>query len=125
MRFIKNIILYTTFVLILSLNKVFWYDNVFFQEDIIPRYTIVDWQSNWSWLSLITNLLLFVKNSIFRLLPLIVIWVLIYLWGRLVVARWKPDEFKKVLNNSIYVVIWIFLVGAAWAIVKIISWLTF
>ena len=125
MRFIKNIILYTTFVVILSLDKAFWYDNVFFQEDIIPRYTIVDWQSNWSWLSLVSNLLLFVKNSIFRLLPLVVIWVLIYLWWRLVMARWKPDEFKKVLNNSIYVIIWIFLVSAAWAIVKIISWLTF
>lgn len=86
--------------------------------------TIIDgaW---WSWLVLLDWILKYFKNSVFDLLALIVIWVFIYIWWRLVVARWKPEEFKSALMSFVYVIIWIFVVSAAWAIVKVVTWINF
>ena len=86
--------------------------------------TIID--SAWGeWLDLLDWILRYLKNSVFDLLALLVIAVFIYIWGKLVVARWKPDEFKSAMIQFIYVIIWIFVVSAAWAVVKVVSWLNF
>lgn len=99
------------------------------QEDIYWtvwwKWTVIDNIDSNNGLTTFDNLLIYFKNSIFTLLELLVIAVFIYIWWRLVVARWKPDEFKKALTHFIYVVVWIFLISSAWAIVKIVTWLSF
>lgn len=113
---------------IYSYNLSFWDFN---QSDIYSTVwwtgTIIDsvWPVWGNWLSLLDWILLYFKNSVFNLLALLVIAVFIYIWWKLVVARWKPDEFKKALMNFVYVIVWIFLVSAAWAIVKVVTWLNF
>ena len=67
----------------------------------------------------------FVKDSIFWLMWLISIWVFIFIWTRLVVARWNPEEFKKALMQLVYAVIGLFVIAVARLAVKLISWLNF
>jgi hypothetical protein len=65
----------------------------------------------------------FAKDSITSLLMLIAIWVFLYIWIKLVIARWNPEEFKKSMQHMIYAVIWIFVVSAAWALVNLVAWI--
>lgn len=116
------------FILIIcsfSYSISFWAFN---QSDIYGTRTstgtIID-SVSWTWLTLLDWVLRYSKNSVFDLLALLVIAVFIYIWWKLVVARWKPDEFKKALMNFVYAIVWIFLVSAAWAIVKVVTWLNF
>ena len=67
----------------------------------------------------------YIKDSIFWLLWLISIGVFIYIWARLVVARWNPEEFKKAIMQLIYAVLWLFLVAISWLAVRLIAWLHF
>lgn len=110
---------------IYSYNLSFW---DFIQKDIYWTtswtWTIID-SVSWSWLGLLDWILKYFKDSVFKLLALLSIWVFIYIGWKLVVARWKPDEFKKALMNFIYVIVWIFLISAAWAIVRVVTWLNF
>lgn len=87
------------------------------QEDTIVRYN--DWYTLLDWI------ILFFRNSIFNLLALIAIWVFLYIWARLVVARWNPEELKKTWTSLIYAVIWIVVVTLSWAIVRLVAWLDF
>jgi hypothetical protein len=57
------------------------------------------------------------------LLLLVAIWVFLFIWIRIATARWNPDEFKKSITQLIYAIIWIFIVGLAWGLVTLVSWL--
>ena len=70
-------------------------------------------------------LLDYVKESIFWLLALIAIWVFIFIWARLVMAKWNPEEFKKAIMQLIYAIVWLAIVAISWAAVKLISSLNF
>lgn len=106
--------------------KPFYKDKIS-KEDIywFGEKTVIDSVSTGNWLSTLDNILKYFKNSIFDLLALLVIWAFVYIWAKLVVARWNPEEFKKALTYFIYIIVWIFLVSSAWAIVKLVSWLNF
>lgn len=124
MSLIKSIFFILISYIYLS-DTTFW---IFSQSDIYgtPNWTGTIIDNAWGqWLSLLDWVLRYFKNSMFDLLALLVIAVFIYIWWKLVVARWKPDEFKKAMMNFIYVVVWIFIVSAAWAIVKVVTWLNF
>lgn len=112
---------------ILSINIVFWAKND----------TIKDWLQEQDWLivnvlsnnwwdsSLLDYILTYIKNSLTWLLTITIIWVFLYLWIKLVLARWNPEEFKKVMSHFVYVAIWIFTVYFAYAAVKLVSWINF
>ncbi len=62
----------------------------------------------------------FVRDSIFKVLMLLAIGVFIFIGARLVIARGNPEEFKKALQSFVYAVVGIFVVAAAWVIVRFI-----
>lgn len=63
----------------------------------------------------------FVRDSIFTLLVLIAIGMFLFIWGRLVMAKWNPEEFKKAMKSLVYAVVGILFVSLAWALVRLIS----
>jgi len=73
------------------------------------------------WLTVLDNIFAWAKDSIFWLMMILSIGVFLFLWVRLVIARGNPEEFKKAMMSMVYAVVWIFVVSAAWAAVKLVS----
>ncbi len=90
-----------------------------------PNWSDILNNTNWDWLGTLDNLFNYFQNSISWLIWLIALWVFIYIWIRLVVARWNPEDFKKYMIQFVYTAIWFFIVSAAWALVKLVAWLNF
>lgn len=63
----------------------------------------------------------FTRDSIFSLMALIAIAMFLFIGGRLVMARGNPEEFKKAMLSFVYAAIGIFVVAAAWAIVRLVA----
>ncbi len=98
------------------------------KNQMIPNWNTIMGESseiNWNWTSIIMIVLTEFKNIIFGLLATISIWVFIYLGYKLVIAQWKPDEFKKAMMWLVYAIVWLAIVPLAWAMVKLISSLQF
>ena len=93
-------------------------------EGMVPKGTkiIADIDSG-NGLGSLDVIFAWIKDSIFWLLMLLAIWVFLFLWIRLVIARWNPEEFKKAMQSLLYAVVWLFVVSASWAAVKLVSWL--
>jgi len=90
------------------------------QNEIIPnKWIIINLDHDWKWL--LFSLLWYVRDSIFWLLMVIAISVFIWIWARLLMARWNPEDFKKWLMHFLYAIIWLFVIAASWSIVKMIS----
>jgi len=99
-----------------------------FKNDIIPWGSSITWNvdTNVEWgFDLINSIFAFVKDSIFWLLAVIAIWLFIYIGWKLVKADWNPEEMKKAFMNLVHIIIGLFIVAAAFAIVKIVSGLNF
>jgi len=71
----------------------------------------------------IDGVLGFLRDSMFDLLLLIAVWVFLFIWGRLLIARWNPEEFKKAMISLIHAWIGLFIVSAAYALVTFIAWI--
>lgn len=65
----------------------------------------------------------FVRDTMFDLLLLIAVWVFLYIWGKLLMARWNPEELKKAFTGLVNAGIWLFVVAAAYALVTFIAWI--
>lgn len=76
------------------------------------------------WLTMLTSIFVWIKDSLTGLLVLIAIWAFLFIWIRLALAKWNPEEFKKGMMQLVYAIIWIFIVSIAWAAVKLVAWLT-
>lgn len=119
--------IYTFFIIALStlVTSPVFADQEKLQRDILPTWS--ESQNIWvlSWVSDTTNVLdavlAYVRDSIFGLMWMIAIGVFLYIWFKLVVARWNPEEFKKALNTLIYAVIGIFVVSFAFAAVRLVA----
>ena len=99
-----------------------------FKNDIIPKWPSIAWEidPNVEWgFDLINSIFVFVKDSIFSLLAVIAIGLFIYIGWKLVKADWNPEEMKKAFMNLVHIIIGLFIVAAAFAIVKIVSGLSF
>ncbi len=93
------------------------------RDDIIPSQpSALSSSSQGEGTGALDNLLDFVKDSIFMLMALIAIGVFLRIWGRLILARGNPEEFKKAWMQFVYAIIWIFLVAFAWAAVRFVVW---
>lgn len=73
------------------------------------------------WEAAVGGALKYIKEVIVGLVPLIAIGTFLFIGARLFIAKWNPEEFKKALMHLVYVVIGLFFVVAAWAIISIIS----
>lgn len=80
-------------------------------------------ESNEDWLSMLDSIFNYIQNSISWLILLIALWVFLYIWINLVIARWNPEDFKKHMMQFVYAAIWFFVVSISWAIVKLVAWL--
>lgn len=115
-------------ILILSSLLVFMHSHMvqgFSKDDIIPSQNPTVLNATEDGTGLLDAVLLFFKDSLFALMALIAIAVFLYIWGKLIVARWNPEEFKKALMSFLYAVIGIFIVAFAWAAVKLVAGLNF
>ena len=70
---------------------------------------------------LLDALLDFARDGIFALMAVLAIGMFLFIGGRLLMARGNPEEFKKALMSFVYAAVGIFVVAAAWAIVKIVA----
>ena len=99
-----------------------------FKNDIIPEWESItgqiDTNPNWGF-DLINNFFIYIKDSIFGLLALITIGLFIYIGWKLVKADWNPEEMKKAFKNLVHIIIWLFIIAASFAIVKIVAGLNF
>ena len=82
----------------------------------ILEYSEDDWLISLKWIFIA------IKDSLQNLTMLLAIWAFLFIWIRLWMARWNPEEFKKWLMHLVYAIIWIFIITAAWAIVKLFTW---
>ncbi len=90
--------------------------------DITWENNIVE-SENTDWFDMLTDLIIWFKNSLTWLMQLIAVWAFLFVWIRIAVARWNPEEFKKALKHMIYVIVWIFIVSIAWALVALVAWI--
>ena len=84
----------------------------------IWRDTVI---SNTTWKKWIESLFSYTKTTIFDILALIVIWTFLFIGYKIVMARWKPEEFKKAFMMLIYAVLGLLFVSLSWVIVVFIS----
>lgn len=93
------------------------------EGNIIPDSDSIYNVWSWEWLSAFDTIIIFVKDSIFWLLMVISVGVFLYIWARLALARWNPEEFKKALQAFIYSIVWLMVVFLSWALVKLVVWI--
>lgn len=111
-----------------------WYfliiSNIFawaMEDSIIPT-------NNWEnivttnspeWKDFLFSIFEYIKDSIFWLLAFITISVFLFIWAKLIIARWNPEEFKKGLMQFIYAIVWLLFIALSWALVTLVSSLNF
>lgn len=97
-----------------------------YQSDMLPKsndwkwvtQNLLDW-ANWE--TQVDNLSSWLIESIEWILPLIAVWVFLFVGIKLAMARWNPEEFKKAWMQFLYAIIGIFAVSFAWITVKLVS----
>jgi len=82
----------------------------------------LDSKDKWGF-SILSSFTVWLKNSISSLVMLISIGAFLYVWIRLGMARWNPEEFKKALVQLVYIIVGIFIITIAWAVVYLVAWL--
>lgn len=116
------------------MRKIFFIILVFFtnitlifanlQEQMLPTSSTVLWTTNtWKWA--LNWVIVYFKNFIFWFLWLLVIWMFIYFWFKLISANWSPEDLKKALMWFVYIAVWLGIMSLAWAAVKLVTTLNF
>ena len=88
---------------------------------ITEENIINSWEDDW--LNVLQSIFIWIKDSLTSLVLLIAVWAFLFIWIRLGIARWNPEEFKKAVMQLVYAVIWIFVISLAWWIVVLVAWL--
>ncbi len=109
------------YLLLLYIGSSTFYTFAALKDDIIPNSgrAVLTSPETGEWL--LDYILDFARDSLFALMAVIAVGMFLFIWGRLVVARGNPEEFKKALQSFIYAAVGIFLVAFAWALVKLIA----
>lgn len=119
-------IIFMIFWYLSSLEYIFVANAENIKDSIIPdsgNNIVINNDKQWQ--NLLFSIFEYIKESIFWLLALVAITVFIFIWARLVMARWNPEEFKKALMNFVYAIVWLAIVAISWAAVKLVSSLNF
>ncbi len=116
-------IIYTLFYFLFFSNFVFADDSIKTKllNWVSKNGTVITNVANTNWKKSINSLFVYWKETIFWVLALIVIWVFLYLWFKIIMARWKPEEFKKAFIMLIYAIIWLLIVSLSWVLVTFIT----
>jgi len=96
------------------------------EDDMIPDdpdTIIINYDKEWE--PLLVSIFEYIKESLFWILSLIAIWAFIYVWIKLIMAKWSPEEFKKALMHFIYIVIGLAIIAISWVVVRLVSGLNF
>ncbi|MCD5385224.1 pilin [Candidatus Gracilibacteria bacterium] len=88
--------------------------------DITGENNIVE-SENTDGFDMLTDLIIWFKNSLTGLMQLIAVGAFLFVGIRIAVARGNPEEFKKALKHMIYVIVGIFIVSIAWALVALVA----
>jgi len=100
-----------------------WNENI--KNWIIPISDTITGHIDWNWDFEANDLLLYFKKAIFSLFYIIAVWVFIFLWIKLAMARGNAEEFKKALMGFVYAIVGIVLVPLAYVLVSLVSWINF
>ncbi len=116
-------IIYTLFYFLFFSNFVFADDSIKTKllNWVSKNGTVITNVANTNWKKSINSLFVYWKETIFWVLALIVIWVFLYLWFKIIMARWKPEELKKAFLMLIYTIIWLLIVSLSWVLVAFIT----
>lgn len=123
--FKKILIITTLYVTNLKYSFAVWSSYILDNLTNTNEDIIINWVSNVTRgdLNILDKIFNYFQNSISWLIMIIAIWVFLYIWIKIIVAKWNPEEFKKHMLQFVYAAIWLFLVSASWAIVKLVAWL--
>ena len=95
------------------------------KNKMLPKTeTTLGLNNDW-WTSGLNQVFSRITDLIFSLLIVIWIGVFLYFGYRLVMARWNPEELKKVLIWFVYAIVWLAIIPLSYAIVRIVSSLSF
>jgi len=94
----------------------------FSQTEVDPANETISDQYGYAWLETMFE---FFRDSIVSQILITCLWIFVYIWAKLFMARWNAEEFKKALLGFVYVVIWIAIIAFAWALIKFSSWMDF
>ena len=115
----KKILLFITLFFVIS--KQIYAESL--KSYIIPESTvIINNPESGRWL--LYSIFEYFRNSIFWVLALIAVWVFIYIWFKILIARGNPEEFKKAIMHFVYAIIWLVVIALSWWMVRMISSLT-
>ena len=109
---------FVLFLFLFSLNSIFWDDYV--KNAMLPSDSVLVAEV-WEGKEGLVSLFWFARDSIFGLLAFISISVFIFMWARLVMARWNSEELKKVLIQFVYSIVGLTIVALSWAAVQLVS----
>lgn len=93
-------------------------------------WTTEDWADNISdisrddGLSMLSKIFRWAKDEIMAMVWILAVWVFIFIWIKIIMARWNPEEFKKSILHFVYAIIWVFFIFMAWWLVKLVSTLS-
>ncbi len=73
------------------------------------------------WKDGISEIFVYTKSTIFDILALIVIGTFLFIGYKILMARWKPEEFKKAFMMLIYAILGLLFISLSWVIVIFIS----
>ena len=81
------------------------------------------WVGSWdnAWEDQVYSIFAWIRDSMESLLPIVAVGVFLFVGIRIAMARWNPEEFKKAWMQMVYAVVGIFVVGFAWAAVKLVA----
>jgi hypothetical protein len=97
------------------MNSLLWYAS---DKSIIE----LDSKDKWGF-TILSAIVVWFKDSLSSLIMLISVGAFLYVWIRLGIARWNPEEFKKALMQMVYIIWGIFIITLAWAAVYLVAWL--
>ena len=86
--------------------------------DWVWRDTVV---SNTTWKEWIVKLFAYTKTTIFDILALLVIGTFLFIGYKILMARGKPEEFKKAFLMLVYAILGLLFISLSWVIVVFIS----
>jgi len=80
---------------------------------------------DWEWTTPLNKVFSTITDLIFNLLWIVAVWVFIYFWARLFLARWNQEEMKKVFIWFAYVVIWLAIISLSYLVISLVASLNF
>lgn len=123
MKIIKKL-LYILLFTVLNFNFTFALRNTYIKDNLTNNNweNVITWVESWN-LNTLDYIINYFQDTVSSLIFLLAVWVFIYIWIKLVFARWNPEDFKKNMLHFTYAAIWFFVIAASWALVKLVAWL--